>query len=196
MKRFVMLVTLVMVLALALTGTALADDPPTTCPMGNGTPGSGPGPRGGMGPGMGAGMGPGMRGGAADWMGMPDEVETLLGMTEEQIHAERLAGKSLAQIAAAKGISKDTLVATILNAKKADIERLVSEGRLTRQQADFMLARMQQQVTVMVDQTTTGPRMGGWGGGMGGNQTPGQQTPNTAPSAPQRPWQQWRMPWR
>ncbi len=46
-------------------------------------------------------------GGAPEWAGQPEEVATLLGMTAEEIQAERQAGKSLAQIAAAKGISED-----------------------------------------------------------------------------------------
>jgi len=45
-------------------------------------------------------------------------------MTDEQIQAERLAGKSLAQIAANKDISADKLISTILDAKKADLAKL------------------------------------------------------------------------
>ena len=46
--------------------------------------------------------------GAPAWAGQPEEVAALLGMTDEEIQAERLAGKSLAQIAAGKKASAKT----------------------------------------------------------------------------------------
>src|SRR5690242_13149999 len=69
------------------------------CPMFNGqAPGA-----------FGLGM-PGLMGGASD------AVLTKLGLTADQVLKERQAGKSLAQIAQAKGVDKATLVATILQA--------------------------------------------------------------------------------
>ncbi len=78
-------------------------------------------------------------------------------MTAEQIQTERLAGKSLAQIAAAKGISEEKLIQTILDAKKADLAKLVADGKLTQAQLDLMVERMQQQIKVMVERTNVGP---------------------------------------
>jgi len=66
-----------------------------------------------------AGAGGMMRGGRPEWAGQPDEVATLLGMTEAEIQAERQAGKSLVQIADAKKVSEDTLISTILSARRA-----------------------------------------------------------------------------
>ncbi len=124
--------------------------------------------------GMGAGMGFGMRGGPA-WAGQPEEVQTYLGMTLEQIQAERQAGKSLAQIAVEKGKTRDGLISTILNAKKATLDEQVAAGKLTQAQADAVYANMQQQVPVMVDRTDVGPGCGAASGqtagtrmGMGG----------------------------
>jgi len=149
MKRLIVVAVLVATLAaVVLTGTALAQ-------------GTVPPPNGGWAC-PGAGMMGGWRG-TASWRGLPDEVETLLGMTAEQIQAERLAGKSLVEIAASKGVSEETLVSTILNAKKADLDALVAAGKLTQAQADFIYDRMEQTVPVMVNRTDTGPMWRGQG---------------------------------
>ncbi|MEJ5200012.1 MAG: hypothetical protein WHX53_13895, partial [Anaerolineae bacterium] len=92
-----------------------------------------------------------------EWAGESAEIEALLGMTAEQIQAERLAGKSLAQIAAAKGISEEKLIQTILDAKKADLAKLVADGKLTQTQMNLMLERMKEQVKAMVERTNVGP---------------------------------------
>jgi len=155
MKKFILMAVLVGALAALLAGTALAAGPATPPAQGFG-PGNGihtPGT--GYAPGMGAG---GMtRRGAPEWAGQPDEVEALLNMTDEQIRAERLAGKSLAQIAADAGSSEETLIDTILDAKKADLARLVADEKLTQTQMDVMIQHMQTQVKTMVERTSVGP---------------------------------------
>ncbi len=183
MKRFMLVAALAGILVVALSAAAFAA-PPTpqagqTYGPGAGihTPGSGlangtaaNGTAQGFGPmwarqqgqatpGMGTGLGLGMRGGPA-WAGQPEEVQTYLGMTEEQIQAERLAGKSLAQIAVEKGKTRTGLISTILSAKKAILDEQVAAGKLTQAQADAVYANMQQQVPVMVDRTDVGPGCG------------------------------------
>ena len=155
MKRFILIAVLAGALAVLLAGTALAAGPVTP-------------PAQGFGQGMGmhapgTGMGPGgmMGRGAPAWAGQPEEVAKLLGMTAEQIQAERLAGKSLVQIAADKKISEDTLISTILDAKKADMAALVAGGKLTQAQMDLMVEHMQTQVKIMVERTSVGPASGG-----------------------------------
>jgi hypothetical protein len=103
------------------------------------------------------------------WAGQPDAVEKLLDMTDDEIHVQRLAGKSLAQIAEAKGVGKDQLVKAILDAKKAILDEQVKAEKLTQAQADAIYAHMQQQVPVMVDRTGVGPARGQMG--QQGNQT-------------------------
>ena len=105
------------------------------------------------------GLGFGVRGAAA-WTGQPGAVQTYLGMTAEEIQAERQAGKSLAQIAVAKGKTRDGLISTILTAKKAILDEQVAAGTLAQAQADAIYANMQQQVPVMVDRTDVGPGCG------------------------------------
>ena len=171
-RRFAVVAVLVMALMAVVVGSALAQGPAGgnagTCPYGLGPQGQG-------GAGMGPGRGPGMGGqNRPDWAGMDDEVEALLGLTDNQLHTERLAGKSLAQIAQAKGISKDTLTGKILAEKKADLDKAVADGKLTQAQADLMLARMQAQVPTMVERTSVGPAFGPRQGQGQGPMTPGQ----------------------
>lgn len=139
---------------------------------------------GGFGAGMmGGGFGAGMMGAE---MGLEDEVLGLLNMTREQVIAERQAGKSLLQIAQSKNVTEQTLVTTILDAKRADLDALVASGRLTQAQADQMYQNMQQTVPQAVNRTTTGPM---WGNGaaqpgncpMFNNDTPGTTTTPAAP---------------
>lgn len=177
MKRFIVIMILVGALTTLLAGMALAAGPLTTSAQG-----FGPG-RGIHAPGTGLTTGSarsgGMMGaGAPAWAGQPEEVATLLNMTTAQIQAERLAGKSLVQIAAGQGVSKETLVATILAAKRADLASLVAEGKLTQAQADAISANMETQVVTMVERTSVGPAanrgqgrpgMGGLRGGRNAN---------------------------
>lgn len=111
----------------------------------------------------GAGYGQGLGG------GMDDAVTKLLGMTEEQIQAERQAGKSLVQIAAAKNIEEDALINAIMADKKADLDKMVADQKITQTQADQMLTQMKDRVKLMVNRTTVGPPdWAGKGAGFGG----------------------------
>jgi predicted DNA-binding protein (UPF0251 family) len=140
-------------LVVAFGGFALADTPVTPnaeCPAYGGQMGGG-----GQGHGMGAYFGQGV---------LVDEVATdLLGLSAEEIEAQRLEGKSLAEIAAAQGVSQDTLVAALVDAKTAKIQELVDNGVLTQERAEYMLENIEQQTTQSVTRTETGPS--GAGGG-------------------------------
>ena len=154
MKRWIVVSILILVLAVTLAGTALAQSgtPPTsdTCQCG------------GM-----SGMmmqGGGMRGddarggrGMPEWAGMDDAAVKLLGMTQAEIQAARIDGKSLADLAKAKDVSKDALIQAILDEHEADLAKLVADGKMTQAQADAMVNRMQEQVKLMVERTGTGP---------------------------------------
>ncbi len=159
MKRFIVVAVMVGVLATALSATALAA--PATPPAQGLGQGFGPG----MGihtPGTGLAQGSagyGMRGGMGRpaWAGQPDDVANLIKLSQADIQKERLAGKSLAQIAQAQGVTEDKLVSTILSAKKATLDKLVEGSKLDKAQAELMYGRMQTQVKAMVERTTTGP---------------------------------------
>ena len=167
MKKLVLIASTMLagvLLGSIITGSVFAADPtPQTTPTPT-VPGNGYYGRGMMG---GGATGGGMMGrGAGSMMGgdygMEQAVLTLLNMTQQQMISERQAGKSLVQIAATKNVNEQTLVDTILTAKRADLDALVSQGRLTQAQADQMYANMQQAVPQAVSRTTTGPM---WGNG-------------------------------
>ena len=97
MKRFIVAAILVGALTALIGGTVLAAEPVVP-------PGQGFGPAVGVETGTypcgGAGAGGMMRrGGAPEWAGQSDVVAGFLGLTEEELHAARLEGKSLADIA-------------------------------------------------------------------------------------------------
>ena len=158
MKRFIGAAILVGALMALIAGTALAAGPVT--PPGQGF---GPGrssdsavtPETGVCPGMGAG---GMRrGGVPEWAGQSDVVAGFLGLTEEELHAARLEGKSLADIA---GPKKDELISAMLDAKKDALTQLVDEGKLTSEQAELMIQNMTSRIETMVNRTDVGPAFG------------------------------------
>ena len=113
-----------------------------------------------------------------------EPVAKLLGVQPADVSAERQAGKSLAQIAQAKGVSEDKLVETILADRKATLDARVKDGTLSAGQEKLMLDRMQTQVRAAVERTSVGPmgpgNRGGRGMGPGGrgmrfqSGTPGQ----------------------
>jgi uncharacterized protein YidB (DUF937 family) len=92
--------------------------------------------------------------------GLDEAVTELLGMTPEEIQAERLEGKSLVQIAADQGISEDELVNTILAVKKEALDQLVSEGTITQEQADLRLTQMEERITWPLTELKPGVRHG------------------------------------
>ena len=113
----------------------------------------GRGQRGQQGPGQGQGQrGPGMP-------GPSQAIADLLGMTPQEIRTELQAGKSLAQIAEAKGVSRDTLKAKILETQKARLDAAVAAGRMTAEQAQQMATRQAANVDRMLD-ATPGQRRG------------------------------------
>ena len=149
MKRFIGAAILVGALVALVGGTALAADPTTP-----------PAPAAGTMPCGGAGAGGMWGGGRPEWAGQPDEVATLLGMEEGDIQARRQAGESLVQIAAGKNVSEDTLISTILKAKKEVLAKLVDGSKLTQEQADLMIQNMTARVKTMVEREDVGPAFG------------------------------------
>jgi hypothetical protein len=160
----------------AVAGTVWAQSTPQA------TPWAMPGRMGGgmMGPDM---MGPGMMGsGPGGPMGLGTEmgtgmllstsVLTRLGMTADQVLVERQAGKSLTQIAQAKGVDRAALVSAIVDEHKGFMAAHVTAGQLTQAQLDTMVGLMKQRVETAVDFTAPAPitsprgpsgRRGMWG---------------------------------
>ena len=98
--------------------------------------------------------------------GTNEAVSGILGLTAEEIQAQRLEGKSLVEIAAAQGVSEDALVAAIMAVKTEAIQQRVADGTLTQEQATLMLQNMEQATILSVNRTTVGPfANGGQGAG-------------------------------
>ncbi len=114
-------------------------------------------------------------------------LSDLLGMTPEQILAQRQAGQSLAQIAAGKGISEDTLINTILQDRQTVMQQMVTAGTLTQDQLNQRLDIMKQNLKRTVESTTVGAAGNGFGGcgiSNGYGSCPGFQAGNSSTVAP------------
>ena len=106
-----------------------------------------------------------------------DAAATYLGMTEAELHAQLETGKSLADVAKAKGKSVDGLEKALAAEMKKTLDAAVKAGKLTQAQANEMQARMTEHLNDLVNETGRGghgrggPDMGGHrmgGPGMGG----------------------------
>lgn len=72
-----------------------------------------------------------------------DAAAKALGLTPEQLFAELHSGKTLDQIATDKGVDiqkvKDAIKSAQVEAQKAAIQQAVKDGKLTQEQADWLL---------------------------------------------------------
>ena len=85
------------------------------------------------------------------------EVAKALGITVEELRTEREAGKTLAQIAADKGLAKGTLITRLVAAAEQQLAAEVTAGRLTQAQADVRKATLRDRITEHVDSTRPEP---------------------------------------
>jgi hypothetical protein len=76
-----------------------------------------------------------------------------LGLTREQLRTELRSGKSLAQIATAKGKTTSGLVTAMLAPAKERLAKAVTAKRLTQQRADEILKRLTERLTQAVQRT-------------------------------------------
>ena len=131
-KRLVLLagVALIVLLLAGLAGAVLvfAQEPTPTVPFGRHGGGWG---RGGFG-----------WAGGGQWT-MFDKAAEALGLTPEGLFTELHAGKSLDEIAEAKGVDVQTVYdamnAARAEAEKQAIQQAVEDGRISQEQADWML---------------------------------------------------------
>lgn len=111
----------------------------------------------GMGGGMGMG-GPGMRGHGpggrhGGLMLRAEAVAEAAGVTVEELHEARHDGTSLAEIAAAEGISRETLIDRLVTLAEKRIDAAVTAERLTAEQAAKRKAGLEERISDMVDRT-------------------------------------------
>jgi hypothetical protein len=74
-----------------------------------------------------------------------------LGLTEAELREQLENGKSLADVAKAKGKSVEGLKDTILAGAKADLDEAVADERLTREQADAIYERLESSIDEIVN---------------------------------------------
>jgi hypothetical protein len=98
--------------------------------------------------GLGGGPGGHDRGGH---FGDLDAAASYLGLTEDQLRTQLQSGKTLADVAKAQGKSVDGLTDALVAATKKDLDDAVADGRLTKAQADQILADMKQRITDRVN---------------------------------------------
>jgi lambda repressor-like predicted transcriptional regulator len=122
-----------------------------------------------------------------------DEIAKLLNMTPDQIWAERVLGKTIADLAKEKGVSDQQLIDALVANQKTVLDQAVTDGRLTQAQADKWLEWYKQVAALQL----TEPYAGGFGGMSGGfgmprvrgagpmpGRGPGGQPGNAAPQPP------------
>jgi len=170
-KKWLMLMglgLLVGMLALSAAVPALAQEATPTVPAAPVEPGNG-----GRGMDLGLGFGPGK-----SWASF-DAMAEALGLTPVELFTELHSGKTVEEIATAKGIDlqkvQDAANAARVAERKAEIEQAVQDGKITQEQADWMLKGIEQGWMPM--------GRGGHGRGMGGPGLSGGTPPSgTAPS--------------
>jgi hypothetical protein len=98
---------------------------------------------------------------------------SVTGLTAEQVRTELGAGKSLAQIAQAKGKAAADVIAAARTTYQTTLSQAVTNGRLTQAQADAALARFDQTAPQIMADTTLGQHRGP---GKPGKVAPSEQT--------------------
>lgn len=91
-----------------------------------------------------------------------------LGLSSDELTAAVNSGKTLAQVAEEKGVSRADLVAVLETAHKDSLAQAVTDGALTQDQADTMLAQMAGRYDWMLDNLGSGYGMMNGRGGAGG----------------------------
>jgi hypothetical protein len=87
---------------------------------------------------------------------------TYLGVTNAQLLSDLISGKSLAQIANARGKSVSGLEQAIVTAEKTRLDRAVSKGRITKAQEQQLLNGLSAKISRLVNRTGLGlPPAGG-----------------------------------
>lgn len=162
MKKSLLVVGIVLAIlaALAVAGFALAQKPTPTAPYG---------------PGMMGGWGGGMMGG---WRGedgygpmhetMQDAIAEALGITHEELEERYAAGDTAWTIAQEKGLTQEEFTKLMTEARSKAFDKLVEDGVLTQEQADWMQGHMGTMTQNSYGFGTGGCMGGGYDGGRRG----------------------------
>jgi hypothetical protein len=97
------------------------------------------------------GPGFGRHGGPGHGFGHLDAAATYLGVSGTELREQLVAGETLADVAKAEGKTVAGLVAALVADEKEQLDEAVASGRLTRAQADELLANADERFTDMVN---------------------------------------------
>jgi hypothetical protein len=81
----------------------------------------------------------------------PEATAKVLGVTVEELRTAQQAGRTLAQIAAAEGVSKADLISGLVAAAKTQLAADVEAGTVTQAQADEIAGTLTARITEKVD---------------------------------------------
>jgi len=95
-------------------------------------------------------------------MKMGEEIASYLGITEDELRAERVSGKSLAEIAEANGKTEEGLINFITGKMTEQLNTLLNEGKIDETRYETMLNNINKKVKEMVERTEVGPMNGGF----------------------------------
>ena len=134
-------------------------------------------------PSEGRGGGPSLDLSGADWTTRFDAAAEALDLTATELFEQLYSGKTLEEIAEAQGVDLDTVQdaidATRTQAMKDAIAQAVEDGKITQDQADWMLEGLENGYTMGIG--GMGNDMGG-PGGRGGPGGHGGPAPDQAPT--------------
>jgi hypothetical protein len=119
----------------------------------------------------GIGHGPGKAGKAHAGLA---EYAKALGITPQELKQDMAGGKTVKDVAAAKGMDEATFRNNLVNAVKSDLDPKVASGKLTQQQEDTILNRLKTGPLPLWDRPAKRP---------GASAGPGKASPKPSPSA-------------
>lgn len=111
-----------------------------------------------MGPdGHGFGFGLRVAGGPGPFGAGLDAAASYLGLTRAELGRQLRSGRSLAEVARAQGKSVGGLEQALLDAASTQLDRAVSDGKLTSDQRDRILSELREHVDELVNGSAPGP---------------------------------------
>ena len=116
------------------------------------------------------GMGKGFMGPRGGFMGRGGDsivglIAEELGMTVQDLTAELQDGKTLGELATEKGVDVEAVTAKYLAQLEENLQQAVEDGKITQNQADYMLSQAEERVPDMLNNTWEGRFPGGHPGG-------------------------------
>jgi polyhydroxyalkanoate synthesis regulator phasin len=82
-----------------------------------------------------------------------DAAADYLDITQAQLRKELEVGKTLAEVAKAQGKTAEGLVQALYDSQKKQLDEAVADGKVTRSQADAILANLKDKLTALVNGT-------------------------------------------